>query len=305
MKEGNRVVLEAACTIAKKYNANAILVYTDVIQDYASFAKMAHEAKTELIAVARDDVTYEEASQHIKKMLMVPRIELGRLNQIKIAIIRAISAGLIKERDKLVCLSGTPRSSILDTLIILDLGKEIEMISTANLPVVSEIVKPEVFDALLTTALELAIEGREGKPAGAIFVVGDQEEVLKFSHQMVINPFKGYPEEERHILDPRLKNTIKEFSSIDGAFVIRDDGVILAAGRHLDASGEAIEIPQGLGSRHRAAAGITNVTGAIAVVISESTGEVRLFSRGKMFMEIEKGELGGGTGFSLTPGFLH
>jgi DNA integrity scanning protein DisA with diadenylate cyclase activity len=290
MRQGNRVLLEAACAIAKKCDANAILVYADVIQDYSSFAKMAQEAKTELIAAARDELTYGEASRYIKKMLMLPRIELGRLNQIKIAIIRAMSAGLIKECEKLVCLSGTPRSSVLDTLIILDLGKEIEMISTSNLPVVSEIVKPEVFDTLLTTALEIAIEGREGKPVGAIFVLGDQDEVLKFSHQMVINPFKGYPEEERQILDPKLKNTIKEFSSIDGAFVIRDDGVILAAGRHLDASGEAVGIPQGLGSRHRAAAGITNVTGAIAVVISESTGGVRLFSKGKMFMEIEKGE---------------
>jgi DNA integrity scanning protein DisA with diadenylate cyclase activity len=289
MKEANRL-LEAACTIAQKYEANAILVYADVIQDYRNFAKMAQEAKTELIAVARDEMTHAEASQYIKKLVMVPRIELGRLNQIKIGIIRAMSAGLINEGEKLVCLSGTPKSSSLDTLIILDLGKEIEMISTASLPVVSEIVKPEVFDALLTTALELAIEGREGKPVGAIFVAGDQAEVLKFSHQMVINPFKGYPEEERFILDPRLKNTIKEFSSIDGAFVIRDDGVILAAGRHLDASGETIEIPQGLGSRHRAAAGITNVSKAIAVVISESTGEVRLFSRGRIFMEIEKGE---------------
>ncbi len=290
MKEGNRVMLEAACAIAKKCDAQAILIYADVIQDYKGFLQKVQEAKTELIAVARDEVTYGEASQYIGKMLMVPQIELGRLNQIKIAIIRAVSAGLIREGDKLVCLSGTPRSPTLDTLIILDLGKEFEMISTSNLPVVSEVVKPEVFDALLTTALELANEGREGKPVGAIFVLGDQQEVLKFSHQMVINPFKGYPEEERQILDPRLRNTIKEFSSIDGAFVIRDDGVILAAGRHLDASGETTEIPQGLGSRHRAAAGITNVTGAIAVVISESTGEVRLFSRGKIFMEIEKGE---------------
>ena len=284
------MVLEAACTIAKKCDAHAILVHADFIQDYGSFARMVQEAKTELIAVTRDEATYKEASQFIERMLSLPQIELGRLNQIKIAILRAMSAGLIKEGERLVCLSGTPRSSILDTLMILDLGKELEMISTANLPVVSEIVKPEVFDALLTTALELAVEGREGKPVGAIFVLGDQEEVLKFSHQMVINPFKGYPEEERHILDPRLKHTIKEFSSIDGAFVIRNDGVILAAGRHLDASGETIEIPQGLGSRHRAAAGITNVTGAIAVVISESTGEVRLFSKGKIFMEIEKGE---------------
>ena len=62
MKEGNRVVLQAACTIAQKHDANAILVYADVIQDYRGFAKMAQEAKTELIAVARDEVTYGEAS---------------------------------------------------------------------------------------------------------------------------------------------------------------------------------------------------------------------------------------------------
>jgi DNA integrity scanning protein DisA with diadenylate cyclase activity len=290
LRETNRVLLQAACAMATQCDANAILVYADYIRDYASFAKMVREAQTELIAVARDETTCAEVSRFVEKMVVVPRIELGRLNQIKVAILRAMSAGLIKGGEKLVCLSGTPKAPVLDTLIALDLGKELEMIATSNLPVVSEVVKPEVFDALLTTVLELAIEGREGKPVGAIFVLGDQDEVLKFSHQMVINPFKGYPEDDRHILDPRLKSTIKEFSSIDGAFVIRNDGVILAAGRHLDASGEAIEIPQGLGSRHRAAAGITNVTGAIAVVVSESTGGVRLFSKGKIFMEIEKGE---------------
>jgi len=107
---------------------------------------------------------------------------------------------------------------------------------------------------------------------------------------MVINPFQGYPEEERNILDPRLRETVKEFSSIDGAFIFREDGIILAAGRHLDASGENIEIPLGLGSRHRAAAGITSLTDALAIVISEGTGGVRIFHRGKIFMEIEKGE---------------
>ncbi len=131
-------------------------------------------------------------------------------------------------------------------------------------------------------------EGR--KSVGTIFVLGKHEDVLKYSHPMVINPFQGYPEEERNILDPRLKETVKEFSSIDGAFIIRDDGIILAAGRHLDASGENIEIPLGLGSRHRAAAGITNLTDAMAVVVSEGTGSVRIFHHGKIFTEIEKGD---------------
>jgi DNA integrity scanning protein DisA with diadenylate cyclase activity len=49
-------------------------------------------------------------------------------------------------------------------------------------------------------------------------------------------------------------------------------------------------MPMGLGSRHLAAAGITNVTQALALAISESTGDVRIFSNGKLFMEIGRGE---------------
>ncbi|MBM4347638.1 MAG: hypothetical protein FJ107_05835, partial [Deltaproteobacteria bacterium] len=207
------------------------------------------------------------------------------------AIIQALSKGLVQKGDKWVCLSGMPQSKVLDNLLILEFGKEFELLSSSDLPVISEIVPPEVFETVLSLALEISAEGKEGrKSVGTIFVLGRHDEVLKFSHPMVINPFQGYPEEERNILDHRLKQTVKEFSSIDGAFIFREDGVILAAGRHLDASGENIEIPLGLGSRHRAAAGITRLTDALAIVVSEETGGVRIFHHGKIFMEIEKGE---------------
>jgi len=122
--------------------------------------------------------------------------------------------------------------------------------------VISEIVRPEVFETVLSLALGISIEGKEGENLLEPF---SSSEGMKTSQ--VLSPhghqsFSGYPEEERNILDPRLKETVKEFSSIDGAFIFREDGVILAAGRHLDASGENIEIPLGLGSRHRAAAAL-------------------------------------------------
>jgi DNA integrity scanning protein DisA with diadenylate cyclase activity len=290
MRKENRMMLEIACTIAKRTKARAIMVYADVCEDYEALIKMIQTAKTDLIAATRDESTYQEAQPIIKNLLKVPHVELSRTSQIKVAVIEGLSSGIIQRGDKLVCLSGISKFGILDTLIILEIGKELEILSTTDLPVVSEVVKPEVFDRMLGIALELSTEGREGRPVGCIFVLGDHDEVLKFSHQMVINPFKGYPEEERNILDPKLKDTVKEFSTIDGAFIIREDGVILAAGRHLDASGQKIEMPMGLGSRHLAAAGITNVTQALALVISESTGSVRIFNNGKLFMEIERGE---------------
>jgi DNA integrity scanning protein DisA with diadenylate cyclase activity len=262
-----------------------------MIEDYDALAKIGQEKQIDLILAIKDEASFQEASSVFKKVLRIPDIPLGRINQIKMAIIQALSKGVVKKGDKWVCLSGIPQAKALDNLIILEFGKEFEIISSSDLPVISEIAMPEVFDTLLSLALEISKEGKEGrKPVGTILVLGKHEEVLKFSHPMVINPFQGYPEEERNILDPRLKETVKEFSSIDGAFIFREDGVILAAGRHLDASGENIEIPLGLGSRHRAAAGITSLTNALAIVISQETGGVRIFHHGKIFMEIEKGE---------------
>ena len=291
MKQQNRMMVETACAIVKKTHSKGVIIYADLIEDYEALAKIGQEKQVDLILAIKDEVSFLEASSVFQNILRIPNIPLGRINQIKIAIIQALSKGLIKKGDKLVCLSGIPRSKALDNLLILEFGKEFELIASSDLPVLSEIVMPEVFDTLLNLALEISLEGKEGrKPIGTIFVLGKHEDVLKFSHPMVINPFQGYPEEERNILDPRLKETIKEFSSIDGAFIFREDGIILAAGRHLDASGENVEIPLGLGSRHRAAAGITSLTDALAIVVSEETGGVRIFHHGKIFMEIEKGE---------------
>lgn len=291
VKQQNRIMLETACAIAKKTRSMGVLLYADLIEDYEALAKIGQEKNVDLILAVKDQSSFQEAASVFKKVLHIPDVPLGRTNQMKMAIIQALSKGHVRKGDRWVCLSGILQSRVVDNLVILDFGKEFEIIASSDLPVVSEIVRPEVFETVLSLALEISIEGKEGrKPIGTIFVLGKHEEVLKFSHPMVINPFQGYPEEERNILDHRLKETVKEFSSIDGAFVFRDDGVILAAGRHLDASGENIEIPLGLGSRHRAAAGITSLTDALAIVISEETGGVRIFHHGKIFMEIEKGE---------------
>jgi diadenylate cyclase len=291
VKQQNRIMLETACSIAKKTRSKGVLLYGDLIEDYEALAAIGQGKQVELILAVRDESSFQEAVSVFKKVLRIPDVPLGRINQMKMAIVQAISKGLVKNGDKWICLSGIPQTKVLDSLIILEFGKEFEIISSSDLPVISEIVRPEVFETLLSLALGISIEGKEGrKPLGTIFVLGRHEDVLKYSHPMVINPFQGYPEEERNILDPRLKETVKEFSSIDGAFIFREDGVILAAGRHLDASGENIEIPLGLGSRHRAAAGITSLTDALAIVISEETGGVRIFHHGKIFMEIEKGE---------------
>jgi DNA integrity scanning protein DisA with diadenylate cyclase activity len=206
-----------------------------------------------------------------------------------VATLVAAAESLVRVGDRIVCLTGIDGSGTIDTVIVLDLGTEIEMFaSTAAEPLPTD-VTPTVFERLLTLASELGLEGREGRPVGTIFVVGDSDRVLAQSHQLVINPFHGYPENERNVLDPRLEETVKEFSAIDGAFVIRGDGVLLSAGRYLAPYTKLEEdLPQGLGTRHEAAAGITMTTSAIAISVSQSTGTISIFKQGRLITDIQK-----------------
>jgi len=131
-------------------------------------------------------------------------------------------------------------------------------------------------------AVDIAKDGWEGKPLGTIIVIGDEARVMEKSRQLTLNPFQGYSENEKNILNPEVRDAIKNFSVLDGAFVMRTDGVVLAAGRFLKFDDEcSVDVPLGLGSRHMAAAGISKITDAIAIVISETSGTVRVFQGGK------------------------
>jgi DNA integrity scanning protein DisA with diadenylate cyclase activity len=123
---------------------------------------------------------------------------------------------------------------------------------------------------------------------GALFVLGDFGHVREWSHQMVVNPFKGYRDEEKSILDPSLAETIKAFSTIDGAFLIRGDGVIEAAGAYVRSGKLATGLRSGFGARHTAAATITENTQAAAVVLSQSTGQVSLFRGGGLILQLDR-----------------
>lgn len=143
----------------------------------------------------------------------------------------------------------------------------------------------EVLKQVILLALEIAREGREGRKIGTLFVVSDSDTVLAHSRALILDPLAGHPNGARRIDDPNMRETAKELAQLDGAFVVSNDGVVISACRHIDASSAGVDVPLGLGSRHIAAASITKQTGALAVVVSESS-IVRVFDDGEIVAEI-------------------
>ena len=105
---------------------------------------------------------------------------------------------------------------------------------------------------------------------------------------MIINPYQYQNKKDREIFRKENWESIKNFAQLDGVFIISKSGKIISAGRYLDVKNEnKLKIEKGLGSRHISAALITMNTNAIAVIISESGGTIRIYMDGKEIFFID------------------
>ncbi|MBX7149618.1 diadenylate cyclase [bacterium] len=286
MKAHNKSFIKSALDAAKGVKAKYLFVYIDSVDE--ELLPDTLPKGIQLILVSKKaNYTWNQPTP-IRGVITIPKLKLGRMGMIKIAVLFALSTKLVNADDTIVFLGGKAEQGMLDFVLSLTIASESEVLTGTDFENLPDTVKAAVFEHTLNLAIEMSNKGREGKPVGTIFVLGDEERVMQLSKQMIINPFKGYSEEERNLLNPALKDTIIEFSALDGAFVISGDGEVISAGRYLSAATDESEIPRGLGARHISAAGITALTNAIAIVISESTGDVRIFRHGKVIMSIEK-----------------
>jgi DNA integrity scanning protein DisA with diadenylate cyclase activity/mannitol/fructose-specific phosphotransferase system IIA component (Ntr-type) len=283
----NRLMFREAERVAHGADCSAIIVFGDTFIGGIQPGVLRSKLKT--ILVTRTALETSDDDKEFNVTIQVRSFSNQRLAQLRSAMLVALTRGVVTFTDRICAVGGVTGSNQFDTLVVVDIEREFQTLltgSTADL--LPEDVKPEVLERVIAVATELAVEGREGRPVGCLFVVGDNDKVGSLSKPLVLNPFYGYKEEDRNILNPFMDETVKEFSSIDGAFIIRGDGVVESAGSLIQATDSTHELPSGLGSRHAAAAAISVTTNCISIVVSSSTGQVTLFRRGVMLPLTEK-----------------
>jgi diadenylate cyclase len=199
--------------------------------------------------------------------------------------VSGIARGIYKEGDVVISLLARKPAVLPDSILTVTVGQEDGEGAFGFLH--AEGVSAGVMDALIDLAVSIGVEGWEGRPVGALFVVGDSNTVMEKSRQLTLNPFQGYSEDEKNIMNPDVRHALHAFAVLDGAFIVREDGVVVAAGRYLNFDeDEEVDVPLGLGARHMAAAGISRDSDAIAIVVSQTSGSVRVFRRGKVALEL-------------------
>src|SRR5262249_52187240 len=175
----------------------------------------------------------------------------------------------------------------VDTLSVIHLGEHLERLSARDLRALETQVPLDTLRPVVNLALAIGREGREGHPVGTMFVVGDTRKVLTMSRPMNFNPFRGYSAAKRDVRKRSVREQIKDIAQLEGAILIRRDGVAVAACMRIEAPDKGFTVSKGLGTRHAAAAAISKATKAIAICVSQSSGSVRLYLNGEMVLHIE------------------
>src|SRR3989442_420002 len=188
-------------------------------------------------------VSEEQLAHNLRKKgyvcVTVPPYDYSRIEKVKVALVAAVTADALRDGEDVICLTGRTGSRLPDTVVRLQIGRGFEEKASIDTQGLGDEFSPQVVEALVSLAMAIGHEGFEGHPIGTIFVLGESTTVMEHSKQLTINPFQGISEAERNVLDPKIREAIKNFAVLDGAFVIREDGVVLAAGRYLQV-GEAM-----------------------------------------------------------------
>lgn len=280
----NRIMMRQAIEIIPRIEAQALLVASDSHQ----FVPWSILARWEgrLLVVSPEIVDSVPVEREDTHFIEVPHVSLSRTDRANLGLLLSAAKGLLTSESDVVCLTGAsgPRLDSISVIRpVLNFENMFGLTSNGR-----QKILPAVILRAVALALELAEQGREGKAIGTMFVIGDSRQVVKHTQQLVLNPFHGYSKRLRSILDPSLGETIKEFALLDGAFVVQANGIVLSAGTYVIPMAGGPALPSGLGTRHQAAASITAHTNAMVILVSQSTGTVLAFRKGKVVLKLER-----------------
>jgi DNA integrity scanning protein DisA with diadenylate cyclase activity len=284
-------LLQAARQLVQELPADAVLLLTETDLDWDAVRE--HLGECRLLVAAQDaTLTQKLKDQADLTVLDIDPGPTPTQERMSLALLQAVADEKLRTGAHVVALYngieiGTDKPEHIDSLSMIHLGEHLERLTAQDLRRLDTQVPLETLRAVVDLATEIGREGREGQPVGTIFVVGDTRKVLTMSRAQNFNPFRGYSRSEKDVRDPRVREQIKEIAKLDGAIIIRRDGVAVAACMYLDALAEGITLSKGLGARHWAAAAISKKTKAVAVTVSQSSGTVRIYMKGQLVLYIE------------------
>jgi len=233
--------------------------------------------------LTKDPKVLSVISGQFHSIIKVPKIATGK-NFLTLGYFLALLAGEIDINKPIISITADSNSS-LNGLSITSTARQLSWLTDDHLEDFSQIENPQTLVMLINIAMRFAREGREGRPIGTCFILADLKDVSEYTWQLILNPCAGYPHPIRNIFREEFFETLRELSALDGAFLVKPSGEVRAAAVYMATPDSLSLADPGLGARHNSAIALTAHTNAITVVLSESSGAITVYGKGKKLLQ--------------------
>ncbi len=276
---------DLAVRLARTVEAEAILVLVEGHTDWKQLRRRSGKLRVVIAADAEQHL--EGAAEAGMDTVLLEMDDTPVSEKLTQAVLESVADDILAPGGDVIAVYSGFEPHQVDSISHIRLDEHLGRLTARDLRQLETRVPLDTLKSVVELAIEIGREGREGHPVGTMFVVGDTKKVLTESHPSGFDPVKGYNRKERNLIDPRVREGIKEIAQLDGAFIIANAGTVEAACRIVDSSAAHLTLSKGLGARHWAAAAISRKTNSVAVVVSETNGTVRIFQNGEVMLRIE------------------
>lgn len=280
-----QTLIDMALELYETAGADALIVLAEGPMNWERLKEQAGEKRFLVATETKDQLGDAQIAE-------IPAVLLGNPDnpvheRVTNALLECVADEILAPGSRVIAIYSGFEADTIDSVSIINLGEHLERLTARDLRQLETRVPLETLKLVVDLALDIGYEGREGKPVGTIFVIGDHRKVLKQSRPVGFDAVKGYGRKDRNLNDRKVREAVKEVAQLDGAFVVSSDGTVEGTCRYLDAPATGITLSQGLGTRHWAAASISRITNSVAVSVSQSSGTVRIFQNGEVLLRIE------------------
>ncbi len=281
------LMLTAAASLAAEIEADAILILLDEDADWSKLRSAIPGNNPKVIVAGDQDVDMEGAAAEGFIPISLSEEKSPLLERLQNALLESVADEILKNHCDVVAIYSGFEQNAMDCMSIIRLDDRMRRLTSRDLQKLESTVPLKNLKIVIDLATQIGREGREGKKVGTIFVVGDTRRVLQHCKDSGFDPLRGYGRKSRNLHDPKVREDIKEIAQMDGAFVVSPEGIVERSRQIIEVSHDSLSLSKGLGARHWAGAAISQKTKAIAVVVSQSSGTVRLFQNGELVLRIE------------------
>jgi DNA integrity scanning protein DisA with diadenylate cyclase activity len=287
LNKDNADIISTACILAEKSDTQSLLLLLEGDTEWVKLRELVPKTIKQVIVAADHERELVGAAEAGLIPLVLHKEDAPAMERLQHALLEAVADDLMRNQDDVVAVYSAFDDEKLDSVSVIRLDERLSRLTSRDLQRLESSVPLNTLKTVIDLAVQIGREGREGNKVGTMFVVGDMRKVLSVCKDSGFDPLRGYSRRNRSVHDARVREDIKEIAQMDGAFVVSADGIFERSRQIIEVHHENISLSKGLGSRHWAGAAISQKTKAIAVVVSQSTGSVRLFHNGKLVLRIE------------------